>query len=658
MARHKRIPYDPPGQRKKRGRGGPLPRAERIFLNRRLLIARGLIVAAFATLAARLGIMQVMDRTEYQAAARNNVVRARAMAAPRGLIFDRVGRPLAINQRAWEVRMRTGLLPEEGGTRRRVLDTLIDALRLPDALVLRPAGVPKGTEGTIYARIAALLDESEFVEEWSDQLSLQSTYNTLVLVKSRLTTDEAARFRAAGSELPGVSVMNILEYNIGNSRDPREAIVIKRGVPRDVAMKLEANRLYLPGVELNDTALVRSYPGGQVMSHLLGYVAAISENELKAPRNLTQSREPIYSHDDIIGKDGLERTMEELLRGHKGSRVVEVDSNEIELRTLDGQELAPVPGRNLSLTIDLEFQTAVSQALAEAITAARTAMELTNIERQGENKQARTLSQAGSVVAIDPRTGEVLAMVSLPHYDNQLFVDGISQRKFDEYRDPRLGNAFVNRSVMQTYPPGSTLKLFLAASALHRKTIEPATTYTCRGAIKVPYTWDEARGNNYPCWLKDGHRSVDLYGAIEQSCDIYFYNVGTPYQLPEGATEPLHYYDLNWSTGETSGGSHTFEGLGINRIHEDLRGKFWFGAATGIDLPLEAGGLVPDPEWLFDTYKGLGWSSGDTINVSIGQGYFESTPLQLALNTAALANGGIVHKPALVRGIVDDTQEP
>jgi penicillin-binding protein 2 len=197
----------------------------------------------------------------------------------------------------------------------------------------------------------------------------------------------------------------------------------------------------------------------------------------------------------------------------------------------------------------------------------------------------------------------------------------------------------------------------MAMAGQHEDVVSADTQFTCTSGIWVPYTWDESRGDRYLCWqrLDGGHGTLDLIGALERSCDVYFYNVGTPEQKPEGAQMNLHYRDLYYDTGD-KGDVHYFQGLGIQRIHDNLFDRFWFGQQTGIELPFEATGLVPDPEWKNEIYE-EGWSAGDTINTSIGQGFFLATPLQMAVNTSAIANGGQIHRPRLLLETVDDTGE-
>jgi penicillin-binding protein 2 len=730
-------------------------------LTRRMFLSRGAVVAAFTLLAGRLGYMQLVEGERYQSEAIENIRQPETLKATRGVIYDRKNRELAVNRETWEVRVRPADLPSETAQpaeRRRVLDQLINALSLPDALILDPRDVPEGAHETVHLRTAQLLGKTLTVEQtdqtvlypffrvpgqlvrvnghdlqifvypdptarksdsarisadgkliageavdwpalpqfashanvltvllsgdvrlagrveraisilsdqstmddvvkalgedalraWTDYIETEMAQNFLVRLEDDLTTDLAALCRAHLNEIPGVKVMNQLDYMVQNGRY-LERIVVKTGVPRETALKLEANKLYLPGVELEDGVLIRRYPGGEAMSHILGYVGQISQRELDDPRNQDELGYPAYDQNDSIGKDGLELTLEPALRGTRGRRVVEMDQNGASWRVVPGTVIEPSSGQNVSLTIDLELQRAASEILAAGI-------RYSNADRHAiaaadPTRHVKKESGAGAVVAIDPRTGEVLAMVSFPHFDNQLFVDGISQRKYQEYASEEANKPLFDRALRGEYPPGSTLKPFLAAAGLQEGTLDVNKTYTCTGAIQVPYSWDESKGNNHPCWAwrLGGHGPLNVYDALEQSCDVFFYNVGAPRQpIDETKSEFLHYRDYD-ATTDSLGEKHYFEGLGIQPIKKNLFERFWFGARTGIDLPSEANGVVPDAEWLARNYQGQTWSVSATINVSIGQGYFLTTPLQLALNTAAFANGGKILKPQLVR---------
>ena len=775
MARRKRIPYDPPSERRKKGRSGPPRRADQIFMTRRMFLAKGGIVAAFAALAAKLGYMQVNQRDVYRTKARDNYVKSERLKATRGMIYDRADKELAVNRRAWQVRVIPADLPRDEAERARVLNHLIAELGLPDALVLDPSDVPSEFEEAVYARthrllgkptldvqitdqaarqpvlaipgqllrvngqdfqvfvypsagerqadarragVEGALDPTKLVDwelppqvkfrphsvsvgnvlgllisedeqliagverglalldgdasaparhtleevaetlrtagltRWRSYITQTARINNLVALEDALTPDQAAVCRAHLNEIPGVHVMNVLEYRITNvGLDSRRPVVAKSDVPRELALKLEANRLYLPGVSLDNAALVRRYPGGEAMSHILGYVGRIDAETLEADKEANGEDKAFYVEDDVIGVEGLEWTMEQMLRGHKGKRWVEVDPSGFVQRTIPGDGSPAVPGKNLKLTIDLELQEAVSRALKQGI-------EYANDHRRAEGKlDERYPADNGAIVVLDPRNGEVLALASYPHFDNQLFADGISQAKFDEYANNNA-KPLLNHAIMETFPPGSTLKLFHAASALHDSKITTEDTFNCTGAIFVPFSNNQTDGNHYYCWNKAGHQRLNVYDALKESCDIFFYNVGAPKQRPEGMTEDLHYYEEN---GETSiiefGQPHYFRGLGIDKIKKNLTEQFWFGARTEIDLPGEQPGDVPDQQWLYDQGSTDGWSVGDTINVSIGQGYFKTTPLQLAVNTAAIANGGHILKPQLVRQAFDDARQ-
>jgi penicillin-binding protein 2 len=727
-----------------------------------MLLSRGAIVAAFSVLAGRLGYMQVIQGERYRSEAVENIRQPETLKPTRGVIYDRQNRELAVNRETWEVSVRPGDLPEDETEQRSVLDQLINALSLPDALILDPRDVPEGALHTVEVRTAQLLGKTLTVEQtdqtvlhpffrapgqiarvngqdlqvfvypdaterksdsarisadgrliagevvdwpvpprfvasgnvlgvllstdtrlagrvdraigtlgdrstmddvitalsedalraWTDYIDQEMTQNFLVRLEDDLTTDQAALCRAHLNEIPGVKVMNRLDYLVENGRF-LERIVVKTGVPRETALKLEANKLYLPGVELEDGVLIRRYLGGEAMSHILGYVGNVSQRDLDNPKNQDDLGYPIYDQNDTIGKDGLELKLEPVLRGTRGRQIVEMDASGAAWRVVPGSTIEPTPGMNVALSVDLELQRAASEILRSGI--AYSNADRHAIEAADPSRPVKKESGAGAVVALNPRTGEVLAMVSYPHYDNQLFVDGISQRKYDEYTSEEANKPLIDRALRGEYPPGSTLKLFMAAASLHEKKIDVNTTYTCTGAIQVPFAWDESKGNTHPCWAwrLGGHQSLNVLDAIEQSCDVFFYNVGAPRQpIDESKSDYLHYRDKDILSGSL-GEKHYFEGLGIDLIKKNLSERFAFGTETGIELPTEARGVVPDAEWLARTYQGEGWSVGATINVSIGQGYFLTTPLQLALNTAAFANDGQIIQPQLVRQTFD-----
>ncbi|MCA9864645.1 MAG: hypothetical protein KC432_16540, partial [Thermomicrobiales bacterium] len=400
MARRKRIPYDPPHLRSKRKRRPPAS-AEQMQMTRRMFLSRGAVVGAFTLLAGRLGYMQLLEGERYRTEAAENIREVETLKPTRGVMYDRKKRELAVNRETWEVRILPGELPEDDAAQREVLDQVINALNIPDALVLDPRDVPDGAMATVNARTAQLLGKTLTVEKtdqtilhpffrvpgqlvrvngqdlqvfvyqdvnarksdsarisadgtmiagevvewpatprfasngnvltvmltddsrlgarveraistlgdqstmdsvvktlsedalqaWTDYIETEMGINFLVRLEDELTTDQAALCRAHLNEIPGVKVMNQLDYMVENGRY-LERIVVKTGVPRETALKLEANKLYLPGVELEDGVLVRRYPGGDAMSHILGYVGQISQRELDNPRNLDVFGDP------------------------------------------------------------------------------------------------------------------------------------------------------------------------------------------------------------------------------------------------------------------------------------------------------------------------------------------------------------------------------
>lgn len=342
--------------------------------------------------------------------------------------------------------------------------------------------------------------------------------------------------------------------------------------PEEVA-RIAVNGHRFPGVDVR-AELVRAYPLGIATAHVLGYVGRINERELRS----IDSRN--YAGTHFIGKCGVEKAHEDLLHGQVGHQQVEVNARGRVLRTLSSTP--PQPGRDLLLYLDIGLQQAAMAALGD---------------------------RRGSVVAIDPRTGGVLALVSTPSFDPNLFVEGISQRDYQALLHSPDKPLF-NRAVRGQYPPGSTVKPFVGLGGLRYGLISEQSTTYCPGYFTLP-----GNSHRYRCWRRGGHGSLNLKEAIEQSCDVYFYDLANK--------------------------------LGIDRLHASLA-DFGFGAPTGIDLTGELGGLLPSREWKERT-RNQPWFPGETLIVGIGQGTFLATPLQLAVATATLANRGLFIEPRVAR---------
>lgn len=358
--------------------------------------------------------------------------------------------------------------------------------------------------------------------------------------------------------------------NRAAGRPPFEEVVVKRNLDFDEVAALETRQLELPGVSLRITPS-RSYPHGPMLAHVLGYVGEATQEELDKDRH--------YRSGDVVGKAGLEKAWERYLRGVHGGQQVEVDALGRELRVLEEEEA--IAGHTLVLSIDLDLQQAAEKALGE---------------------------EAGSIVALDPRNGDVLAMVSRPGFDPNEFTGGIKPERWRELTaHPR--HPLNARATQGQYPPGSTFKIIMAAAALEEGVINPFTRIHCSG--QLPF------GNHvFRCWKKGGHGSMNVHDALVHSCDVFFYQVG--------------------------------QRLGIDAIARYAR-AFGLGAPTGIEIGTERAGIIPDSEWKKRVFK-QPWFAGETLSVAIGQGYVTTTPLQMAEAAATIATGQRF-KPRLVQRV-------
>lgn len=589
------------------------------------------MVLGFGAVLAKLGLMQLRERSRYQQAAQGSMVRFEPLRAPRGLVLDRNGEVLARNRRSWTVWLVPAELPDDETERAFVREQLIRALGLDDVLVVHRPALPLGHERDVLDQLAEVLGvPGATVAGIVFGAPPDQQY---VVVREKLDPEQARVLADAVRRLPGVHVMNRFDYVALSAKGSAAPVTLARDVPRELALTLAANPTALPGVHVSDETLVREYPAGPAFSHILGYVGPITREEYEAAGGASPANP--YRPDDRVGRGGVEQAMETVLRGQHGGRWVQVDARNVVVGELTERRRDPVPGLTVVLTIDAALQRAVTDALAEGI----------EVADRAARENGRDPVGSGVAIVLDPRSGEVLALVSLPTYDNQRFVRGLSQAEYEALLNDPF-HPLVNFAISGEFPPGSTIKPVIACIGLQEGVITPATTYTCRGSIRVPTVWDERGGNTYVCWLATGHGDVDVLDGIAQSCNVYFYNVGAPGQIPEGGSEPLHYY----IPGDPN--KHYFEGLGIERIERYLREVFGFGQPTGIELAGESEGLVPNPRWLFQTLREY-WSVGDTINVSIGQGHLACTPLQLACALAAIANRGVYYRPHIIKELRD-----
>ncbi len=366
---------------------------------------------------------------------------------------------------------------------------------------------------------------------------------------------------------------------VAQSNRTGQTSVLRRNAPFAVRAAIEETRGELPGLEVQVEPL-RRYSHGALAAHLLGYAGEINEQEL------TERAAEGYRSGDLIGRSGIEKAYEDILRGQDGAEFVVVNAMGRRVSTLsEGPPRLPIPGHDLVLSLDLKVQSALEDAMA-------------NVDR-------------GAAVAIDPRDGGVLGLVSRPNYDPNEFSVGLSTERWRELSEGGA-NPLINRAIQGVYPPGSTFKVVTMLAALHNDVARPDTRLApCSGRYAFG-------GRVFGCWKHDGHGSLDFIGALINSCDVYFYQIGTR--------------------------------LGLPHLEEAAR-EFGFGARTGIDLPQEKKGLVPSPAW-YDARWGAGrWRKGMMLNLAIGQGELLVTPLQLGLMIAEVAMGGRALRPHVVRSI-------
>ncbi len=343
-----------------------------------------------------------------------------------------------------------------------------------------------------------------------------------------------------------------------------------------------SNRPRFAGFDLK-LQMERYYPLGAIAGHILGYVGRIDKKDLKRIDNEE------YKGSSHIGKSGLEKTYEMLLHGKSGYRLVEVDSHGQHKKLLDEQR--PIAGQDLYLSLDIDLQIKAEQVLKE---------------------------HNGAAVAIDPNNGEVLAMASIPVYDPNMFVDGISHKNYSALReDP--DRPLYSRAFQGIYPPGSTIKPMVAIAGLQTGVTNPRRSVYGKGYFSIP-----GSRHRYRCWKKSGHGHTRMNRAIYQSCDVYF-------------------YDLAYR-------------MGIDRFSTELS-KFGFGQKTGIDLPHEKSGLMPTKVWKQKRFNSP-WYPGDTVNIGIGQGFWNATPLQLAHAVGIVGMRGKRPRPHLLRGVRESKDKP
>lgn len=373
-----------------------------------------------------------------------------------------------------------------------------------------------------------------------------------------------------------------------------EPVRLMTDIPPEIHTVIEERRLDLPGVVV-EVEPIRQYPNGTVAAHVLGYLGEIDRHELEDGGLAEQG----YRLGDILGKTGVEKVFDTYLRGRNGGKQVEVDALGRPVRVLGTRD--PVPGNDVVLTLDLGLQRVAEESLRQRME------EL----RADPTRPAKAV--AAAAVALNPNTGEILAMVSLPAFDPNLFAGGISRDQWLELERNPL-NPFTNRAIQGEYAAGSAFKMVTATAALEQNLVSPAEIFDTRGGVYwvIPKKcWNYERG---------GHGFINLVQGLGVSCNIVFYELGRR--------------------------------AGIEQLARYAR-EFGLGEKTGLkDLPGEREGLIPTPAWKARMYPAdPRWYLAETLDAAIGQGFHQYTPLQMAVYTAVLANGGIRYRPYLVKEV-------
>jgi len=354
-------------------------------------------------------------------------------------------------------------------------------------------------------------------------------------------------------------------------------IRLKEDIDWKTLAYLENHNKEFSGIRI-EVQPVRIFHYQDLAANIIGYLGAISKTELES------ADQTVYRGGDLIGKMGLEKLREADLRGEKGNSYSEVDARGFERKLLKSYE--PLPGREIRLTLDVDLQQAAE-----------------NLMEIGE--------KAGAVVAMEVKTGRILAIASTPHIRLNDFVGGISRDKWQELLDNEK-HPLINKTVQATYPPGSTYKMVTALAGLATGVITPDTPIYCPGS----YFFGNRR---YGCWKRGGHGTVTLRRAIEESCDVYFYQVG--------------------------------QRVGVDTLAE-YAGKLGLGRKTGVELEHEKSGLTPTKKWKISRYQ-TKWQDGETLSTAIGQGFNLASPLQICQMTATVANGGKLFRPQLIEQVVE-----
>jgi penicillin-binding protein 2 len=527
------------------------------FENWRLFIVFGLVGGVFLFFASRLFSLQVINGSTFADQAEENRTRNVSEPTQRGIITDRNGYVLARNVPSYNVTIIPAELPTD-----------------------------EGAVQEVYRQLSELID--------------------VPVNNGEINDDSVKAFKYCDTDFGITQIVYI-----GDTNAPYTPVQIKCNVDEPTAKIIQSKASDWPGVGI-EMVPVREYQTGSLTSEIIGFlgpIPAVLEEEM--------TKLGFVPGRDKYGFAGVELSLQEILAGTNGKRVVEVDVAGKEIRNLV-DPVDPVPGNNVQLTIDVRLQNAAKTALISEI--------------EFWNTYLNTIrSSNGVAIALNPKTGEILALVSYPTYDNNRMARIIPAYYYNQIsNDPN--RPLFNHAISAEHPPGSVFKMSAAIGALNEGVVTPEQKLEDKGKITIlqKYTENEAgRPRDFVCYDPNGHGMVNFLRGVALSCNVYFYKIGGGFE------------------------KEVPQGLGIWRLGEYAR-ALGYGALSGIELPGEATGLIPDPTWK-RIQLSENWSTGDTYIATVGQGYVLATPIQVVQSSSTIANNGKLMKPTLVRQITDST---
>lgn len=535
----------------------------------RLIVVYAVVFLVLTILLGRLVVLQVVGGADWQAQAVENYTKSISIPAARGILYDRNRSILARNVASYDVVITPADLPDDEADIQRIYREVSDI-----------TGVPVG---------------------------------------GPVSEDSLAQAKLFSACVEGPSISDMVA--LGDSLAPYSAVKVKCNVSEDVARLVRERQMDLPGVSV-EIEPVREYPTGSLTAAIVGFlgpIPAAREAEFRA-RKFEPNR-------DKVGYSGVEASLQDILAGQNGERIVQVDVAGKELRNLEPPQ-APIPGDNITLTIDTRLQAVAEASLMQAVNYWNTWFGKIRIS-------------SGVVIAMNPKTGEILAMVSFPSYENNRLAKIIPAYYYKQLsEDPR--HPLLNNAISAEYPPGSVFKLSTATGAFNEGVVDLNKIIFAPGQLELCEKFlqsDTCTGNRvrpFRDWIYDtrpeGFGQIDFLHCIAYSSNVCFYKLGGGYEdeIPEG--------------------------LGIVRLGEYAR-ALGYDRRSGIELLGEADGLIPDPDWKRITTT-ENWSTGDTYIASVGQGYVLATPLQVLMSGATIANNGKLMQPTIVREVTDDEGNP